>query len=153
MSDNNHIKKRYEQSRCDEHNATVERDYRQRVANDQESHLSMLLDYRDECVDGLKNAKESGLTIIQMREYQLLMAHLSTVIEKQQCKLELSHERLEDAQNDWKLKHDLYMQLKQQVQDIIEAEKKETEETLVNDVPASLNRHNTSRISGKRFRV
>ncbi len=111
MDDIVHMRKRMERAVREARNAENELGFRETQMEQQKKHLETLLDYRDECVSGLKSAKESGLTIVQMREYQLLLQHLSSVVEEQQYKVDLSQKNYEQVKA-------VYQEKSQQLEDI-----------------------------------
>lgn len=93
-------------ARREERKAESDMNLRQSQADEQKDHLEVLLDYRDECVEGLRTAKQSGLTIVQIREYQLLMQHLSVVVEEQQDKVDISQVNYDKSKAVWQSKYD-----------------------------------------------
>lgn len=101
MDEERLLRTRLEKAVRDARNAENEMLYRKQQAKDQQKHLQTLVDYREECISGLKSASESGLTIVQMREYQLLMQHLGTVVEEQQYKVDISQQNFEQAEQQW----------------------------------------------------
>lgn len=94
-------------ARREERKAESDMSLKQSQADEQKEQLETLLDYRDECVEGLRTAKQSGLTIVQIREYQLLMQHLSVVVEEQQGKVDISQVNYDESKAVWQGKHDI----------------------------------------------
>ncbi len=81
-------------------------------AKEQQSQLDTCITYRDECLDGLKTAKSSGLSVVQVRECQLLMQYLDSVVETRQYKADISSESYEKLKVVWTQKSEHYEQLK-----------------------------------------
>ena len=81
----------------------------------QREQLDTCLDYRDECLSGLKSAKTSGLSIVQLRECQLLVKHLDTVAEDLQYKADLCEEKHEKTKKIWEKKRDHFNKLTEQL--------------------------------------
>ncbi len=81
-------------------------------AKEQQSQLDTCITYRDECLDGLKSAKSSGLSVVQVRECQLLMQYLDSVVETRQYKADISSESYDKLKSVWKKKNDHFEQLK-----------------------------------------
>lgn len=119
MADYTHLRKQYEKAKRDVQNAEAECEYREKVAQDQESHLGSLLDYREECIRGLRNPQAAGLSMLQMREYKLLKSHLAGVIGEQQSKLVLSQRRLEDARDELAKKVEFCSFIKSKLQNLV----------------------------------
>ena len=96
-------------------------------AKEQQSQLDTCLRYRDECRVGLKTAKTSGLSVVQVRECQLLMEYLDSVVETRQYKADISQENYEKLKKVWSKKSEHYGQLKDALekQEIEEREKRE----------------------------
>ncbi len=106
-------------ARRQESRAYNEMEYRLQQAKEQKSQLDSLLDYRSECMEGLSNAKETGLTAVHVREYQLLMKHINSVVEVIEHKVNASQDNLNKAQETWQQKNEYFTKVK-------EAAKKET---------------------------
>jgi len=96
-------------------------------AKEQQSQLDTCITYRDECLDGLKMAKSSGLSVVQMRECQLLMKYLDYVVETRQYKADISNESYEKLKLVWTKKNEHYEQLKETLekQEIEDRERRE----------------------------
>ncbi len=158
MTDIDEVRTSLDKAKRDERSASSEMRRRDAQAEEQKKQLETLFNHRDECVEGLKKAKESWLTIVQMREYQLLLQHLSTVVEEQQTKVDISQNNYEQARSVWKLKHErceklekLYEQLlaEQREQEEKEFEEKQTAGTTGN----YLKEGGASGITGKRLKT
>jgi flagellar biosynthesis chaperone FliJ len=100
-------------ARRQESQAHNELDYRERQAQEQRSQLDALVQHRKECIDGLKTAKNSGLTPVHVREFQLLMTHIDSVIEITEHKVEASQENYEKAKAVWHEKNEKYVKEKE----------------------------------------
>ena len=88
-------------------------------------HLEALLTHRDECVNGLKNAEQSGLSIVQMREYQLLLEHINSVVQEQQEKLDVSQINFEVSREIWQRKQERTMRLNDMLESVRDADESE----------------------------
>ncbi len=108
-------------ARRQESKAYNDLEYRSQQANEQKSQLDSLLEYRDECMEGLSNAREAGLMPIHVREYQLLMTHIDSIVETVEYKVNASQENLDKAQEVWHKKNEHFIKVKESI--------KENEET------------------------
>ena len=106
-------------ARRQESKAYNEMSYLSQQAKAQKSQLDSLLDYRNECLEGLANARETGLTAVHVREYQLLMKHINSVVEVIEHKVNISQDNMDKAQQTWQQKNEQFIKVK-------EAVKKET---------------------------
>jgi len=84
-------------------------------ALDQQTQLDTCLNYRDECLNGLKTAKQSGLSVVQVRECQLLVQYLDSVVETRQYKADISQENHEKSKQVWQKKKDHFKSLKKEL--------------------------------------
>ncbi len=73
------------------------------------------LTYKEECLNGLKTAKDSGLSVVQIRECQLLVQYLDSVVETRQYKADISQENYENAEAEWQEKQGSLENLKQEL--------------------------------------
>jgi len=141
MDDEALLKMRVQKALREARRAEGERDYREQQMQQQQQRLEALTNQREECVSGLKSAKQSGMSIVQIREYQLLMQHLSGVLEEQQSKMELSQQNFEQAEAEWQQKQEYLQRLQQQLQQLLEAKQEafvgEDEETQDESAPRS----------------
>lgn len=83
----------------------------------QREQLDTCLDYRDECLHGLKSAKSSGLSVVQVRECQLLVQYLDTVVETRQYQSDICDENHEKSKKIWTKKNEHYIKLKEQLKE------------------------------------
>ena len=160
MDDIVHMRKRMERALREARNAENELGFRETQMDQQKKHLETLLDYRDECVGGLKSAKESGLTIVQMREYQLLLQHLSSVVEEQQYKVDLSQKNYEQVKEVYQEKSEKLEEIRQTMNEMDHARLEqvvgEEDDAASTDTPvggASRQAAKTSGIAGKRLKT
>ena len=91
----------------------------------QREQLDTCLDYRDECLNGLKSAKTSGLSVVQVRECQLLVQYLDTVVETRQYKSDICEEKYETSKRLWQKKNEHYLQLKETLQRLLAEEQEQ----------------------------
>ena len=98
-----------------ESKAFNELEYRTQQAKEQKSQLESLLEYRDECMEGLANARETGLTPVHVREYQLLMKHINSVVEVIEHKVNATQDNLDKAQEIWNEKNEHFVKVKKSV--------------------------------------
>lgn len=109
-------------ARRQESKAYNELEYRTLQANEQKSQLDSLIDYRNECMDSLANARDTGLTPVHVREYQLLMKHINCVVEDIEYKVNASQDNLEKAKQVWQQKNKHFTKVKEEVRKTKEAE-------------------------------
>lgn len=102
-------------ARRQESKAYNDLEYRSQQANEQKSQLDSLLEYRDECMEGLSNAREAGLMPIHVREYQLLMTHIDSIVETVEYKVNASQENLDKAQEVWHKKNAHFIKVKESI--------------------------------------
>ena len=120
MDELSDIKKRLQRAIRDVQNAEDELAYRKKLFEEQQKKMTTLLDYRDECMTGLTSAKSSGLSIVQIREYQLLLRHLGSVLDDQSYKIDLCNRNYEQARTSYDEKKALL----EQQQKLLEQEEK-----------------------------
>jgi flagellar biosynthesis chaperone FliJ len=120
MSDIKEIKTLVDKAKRDESKAFNEMTSDEVKAGEQKSQLEACQTYREECLEGLKSAKTSGLSIVQIRECQVLMQHLDSVLETRQYKADISQESYEKLKKVWVKKNDHYEQLRETLEKAIE---------------------------------
>ena len=106
---------KFTRARRQESKAHNELDYYARQASGQKSQLDHLLQYKEECVNGLQDARKKGLKPVHMRELQLLMTHINSAIETAAYKVEASQENYENAKAIWKTQNTLFERLKEEI--------------------------------------
>ena len=102
-------------ARRQESKAYNELEFRSQQAREQKSQLDALLEYKNECLEGLANARESGLTPAHVREYQLLMKHINSVVEVIEYKVNASQDNMDKAQEVWQKKTNILRKSKKRV--------------------------------------
>lgn len=136
MADINQKRALMNQAKCDERRASNDMYNHEHRANHEQSQLETCLMYREECLNGLQTAKESGLSIVQIRECQLLVQYLDSVVETRQYKADISQENYEEVKTIWQEKHDSLIKLKQALQKLEaedNAEEKEADQMINNN--------------------
>ncbi len=128
MSDNKHMNLLIEKSHREVIRANDEMYYNEQKAKVQREQLETCLDYRDECLNGLKTAKNSGLSVVQVRECQLLVQYLDTVVETRQYKADICEERFEKSKRVWKKKQQHHSDLSETLNKQLIDEKIETDQ-------------------------
>ncbi len=126
-------------ARRQESKAYNELEYRSQQAKEQKSQLDTLLQYREECMEGLSTAKETGLTPVHVHEYQLLMTHINSVVETIEYKVNASQDNYEKAKEVWQNKNEHFVKVKESIkQNVItdnktmpEEEKKSSNDTAI----------------------
>lgn len=113
----------FEQARRQESKAHNDLDYRSRQATEQQSQLDSLLQYKDECIEGLKAAKATGLTPVHIRELQLLMTHVNSIIETVAYKVDITQDNYEEAKEVWQEKSAHFEKVKELIKQKEEMEK------------------------------
>jgi len=104
-------------ARRQESKAYNEKEYRTQQAKAQKSQLSSILEYRDECLEGLANARETGLTPVHVREYQLLMSHIDSVVETIEHKVNASQNNLDKAEQAWQKENEHFEKVKEEIKE------------------------------------
>ena len=113
MDDINQMRRLVKQAKREECRASNDMYLHENQANHEQSQLETCLTYKEECLNGLKTAKHSGLSIVQIRECQLLVEYIDSVVETRQYKADISQENYEDAKVVWQEKQDSLENLKQ----------------------------------------
>jgi flagellar biosynthesis chaperone FliJ len=116
MDDINQIRSLVNQAKREERKASNDLYNYQHRAKHEQSQLDTCLSYRAECLNGLKTAKESGLSVVQIRECQLLVKYLDSVVETRQYKADISQEDYAKAEAVWQEKQDSLKNIKQVLQ-------------------------------------
>lgn len=141
MEDIPNIKQKIKRAMREARHAQDEMECRIKQSQEQQKKMTALLDYREECMAGLENAKTSGLSIVQIREYQLLLRHLTTVLDEQSYKVDLCIRNCEQAKKDYE---DKKAQLERQ-QIMLEQQEKLRGEKIVGD--ESVGKHSDTELS------
>ncbi len=105
-------------------------------AKRQQSQLEECLNYKEGSLNGLKSAKDSGLSPMQIRECKLLLEYLDSVLETRQYKADISQENYENAKMLWLEKQEHYQRLKQALQQLEE----ENSERMIDDIKPTHNK-------------
>ncbi len=113
MNDINQMRRLVDQAKREECRASNDMYMHENQANHEQSQLETCLTYKQECLNGLKTAKDSGLSIVQIRECQLLVQYIDSVVETRQYKADISQENYEEAKVVWQEKQDSLENLKQ----------------------------------------
>jgi len=109
-------------ARREESKAYNELEFRSQQAREQKLQLDSLLDYRNECMEGLSSARDTGLTPVHVREYQLLMKHINSIVEVSEYKVTASQDNLDKAQDVWQRKNQHFEKVKEAISKNDEAE-------------------------------
>ena len=129
MDDKNQIRARVNLAKREERKASNDMYNHEHRAKHEQSQLETCLTYKEECLNGLKTAKDSGLSVVQIRECQLLVQYIDSVVETRQYKADISQENYQEAEALWQEKHDSLENLKQQMQKL-EAENNAPDELI-----------------------
>jgi flagellar FliJ protein len=70
-----------------------------------QKQLDDLLEYRDQYVAGFKAAGAEGLSVVQLRDYQLFLRRLDNAIMQQRQQLLASRQHCQQSQNEWHSRH------------------------------------------------
>ena len=138
MDDINQIRSLVNQTKREERKASNDMYNYEHRAKHEQSQLDTCLSYRAECLNGLKTAKESGLSVVQIRECQLLVKYLDSVVETRQYKADISHDEYAKAEVAWQEKQDSLQNIKQVL------EKLETENNDLQMEPDQMVKNNRS---------
>ena len=120
MDDLNQMRSLVKQAKREEHRASNDMFNHEHHANHAQSQLETCLNYKEECLNGLQTAKDSGLSIVQIRECRLLVQYLDSVVETREDKVDISLENYENARLVWQKKQDYLKRLKQALQQLEE---------------------------------
>ena len=113
MDDINHMRTLVNQEKREECRASNDMYIHENQANHEQSQLETCLTYKEECLNGLKTAKDSGLSVVQIRECQLLVQYVDSVVETRQYKADISQENYQEAKAVWQKKKASLESLKQ----------------------------------------
>ncbi|MFV9614528.1 MAG: flagellar export protein FliJ [Gammaproteobacteria bacterium] len=113
MDDINQMRKLVNQAKREECRASNDMYSHENQANHEQSQLETCLTYKEECLNGLKTAKDSGLSVVQIRECQLLVQYIDSVVETRQYKADISQENYQQAKAVWQKKQGSLESLKQ----------------------------------------
>lgn len=102
-------------------------------ANDLQAQLDTILQYREECHNGLKTAKESRLSVVQVRECQLLIQYLDTVVDTRQYKADISQEKYEESKIAWKKKSEQLEKIREKLALLEAADEVMRQDEVIND--------------------
>lgn len=133
MSELSKTRKLAEQAQREERIASDEMSNNEYKATDLQAQLETILQYREECHNGLKTAKESRLSVVQIRECQLLIQYLDTVVETRQYKADISQEKYEDSKITWKKKREHLDNIKEKLELLEAAEEVMSQDAEIND--------------------
>lgn len=133
MSELSETRRLVEQAQYEERKANDEMNNNKLRAEDLQQQLDTLLVYRDECHSGLKTAKESRLSVVQVRECQLLIQYLDTVVETRQYKADIGHEKYDESKLVWKKKHEHLLKIKEKLELLEAAEEVMRQDEVIND--------------------
>ncbi len=115
MDDINQIRNRVALAKREERRASNDLHNHKHRADHEQSQLETCLTYKEECLNGLKTAKDSGLSVVQIRECQLLVQYLDSVVETRQYKADISQENYKKAEVEWQETNDSMESLKQEL--------------------------------------
>ncbi len=130
MDDINQMRRLVKQAKREECRASNDMYIHENHAHHEQSQLETCLTYKEECLNGLKTAKDSGLSIVQIRECQLLVQYIDSVVETRQYKADICQENYEDAKVVWQEKQDSLENLKQALKKL----QAEYGEQMLNDI-------------------
>jgi flagellar biosynthesis chaperone FliJ len=127
VDDINQIRNRAALAKREERRASNDLHNHKHRADHEQSQLETCLTYKKECLNGLKTAKDSGLSVVQIRECQLLVQYLDSVVETRQYKADISQENYKKAEVEWQETHDSMENLKQELHKLEEENNDEIE--------------------------
>lgn len=154
MTNIRQIKADYDKARRDETRANNEMSQCETQTENQQAQLDTLLSHREECVEGLRTAKQSGLNIIQIREYQLLLKHLDGVVKEQQGKVDICQVKYEKCRDEWMLKNERLKRLDEMMKEAQQEEREQREREINGETGSSLDSGQDSTyigVTGKRL--
>ena len=118
-----------------------------RHAELQQKQLEDLVAYRDQYVADFQAAGKQGLSVVQLRDYQIFLSRLDQAINQQKQKLEDSRQNCELSQAEWQDKHghskmiDKVVEARKQAEDRHEEKQEQREQ---DDRPKNPNQRGTS---------
>lgn len=112
MADMYKKKSDFDIARQQESKAHNELAYCESQADNQKKQLSETLTYRDECEEALGDAIQMGLTPLHIRELQLLVEHIDTVVETMSYKVDISQDQVSQAKDNWRQQNNILKQVK-----------------------------------------
>jgi len=121
------------QAKRDERRANNEMSCLEQQSIRQLQQLEDCINYKEDSLNGLQSAKESGLTVIQIRECKLLVEYLDSVMETRQFKADISQENYENARLVWQDKQEHLKKLQQSLQPLED----ENNERMIDDIKPS----------------
>ena len=147
------IKADFDKAKRAEQRAQAELVRSEQLTESQKSQLDTLLKHREECLEGLRDAKSSGLNIIQIREYQLLLKHLEGVLHEQQEKIDICQVREEESRDDWVQKSERLERLQLMMQQVEQDLRDEREREINGQAEPADKKHTDTYIgvTGKRL--
>lgn len=104
--------------------------YKQKIKQ-QKHQLDSCLQCRQECQDNMKSAKSSGLTILQVRECQLLVQHLNTVVETHLYKIKLCENNYDKSKLSSQEKSEDYLDLKEKFDRLVADEENDIDKLMI----------------------
>ena len=118
MGDIKEIRSLVDKAHREEIKASNEMHSDEHKAMRQKEQLDTCLNYRNECLNGLKTAQTSGLSVAQIRECKLLVEYLDSVVETKQYQADISAENYEESKIVWQKKHEHFINLKESLQQL-----------------------------------
>jgi flagellar FliJ protein len=76
-----------------------------RQAEQHQKKLNDLLEYREQYIAGFQAAGKQGVSVVRLRDYQLFLRRLDTVIMQQRQLLRASRQHCEQSQSEWHNRH------------------------------------------------
>lgn len=101
MDDINQTRSLVNQAKREERIAKNDMHFHENQANHDQEQLDIFLTRKAECLNGLKNVKDSGLSIKLIREYEILIEYLDSALESVRDKLENSQKKYEETKTVW----------------------------------------------------
>ena len=117
-----------------------------RMVEQQQKQLDNLLLYREQYVAGFEAAGKQGLTVVQLRDYQLFLSRLDSAILEQQQRLAESRRRCEQSQAEWQHRRGRSKVIDKVIESRKQAESRELErqeQREQDDRPVKSNREDT----------
>jgi flagellar export protein FliJ len=121
MTELHELQTRLERARREEKRSFSDLVRCEHQVENQRGQLEHQLAHRDQCVSGLASARESGLSIVQMREYQLLLQHINKVVHEQQEKVHASEAQYEAAREAWEQRQQQTVALNDELEALLAA--------------------------------
>ncbi|MGB5275870.1 MAG: flagellar export protein FliJ [Gammaproteobacteria bacterium] len=99
-----------------------------RQVEQQQKKLDDLLEYREQYIAGFQAAGKQGVSVVQLRDYQLFLRRLDTAVTQQRQLLRTSRQHCEQSQSEWHNRHGHSMMIDKVVENRQQVENRKRDE-------------------------